>query len=169
MVLNNYAHIEWNIRRGERWCQRGGWWFPLTICKFARHPKRSYVPMCVSSICWMRSPKLGKVIPQPFHLQMLIKNTAISSRMTADQNGCARVLCNSPHTRLTEWLTWITTIPSNECKIVRLGLISGVLGQMWDLWNNRMKAVYNEIIDVLTNGLWELLYRHQAVVTPRDG
>lgn len=33
--------------------------------------------MWVSSMCWIRSPKLGNVMPQPLNLHMLIKNTAI--------------------------------------------------------------------------------------------
>lgn len=36
-----------------------------------------YSPMWVSSMCWIRSPKLGNVMPQPLNLHMLIKNTAI--------------------------------------------------------------------------------------------
>lgn len=41
--------------------------------------------MCVSSMCCIKSPKLGNVIPQPLNLQILSKKTAMSLlRQTAE-------------------------------------------------------------------------------------
>lgn len=73
--------------------------FP-TNCKCKHHLLQITInlPICVSSMCCIKSPKLGNVIPQPLNLQIFSKKTAMSlQKQTAESPTIAALFALLPH------------------------------------------------------------------------
>ena len=58
--------------------------------------KLKYIPICASSMCWISSPSVVNVSPQPLNLQLFNRNTAICIGLRSDGEGpaCLRRLAS---------------------------------------------------------------------------